>query len=401
MRATESKTCTVEVVDASAALALHQKAWTELAAYSIEPNPFYEPFCLLPALELLAGKSDVRILLVWSGDGASRRLVGLLPVESAPVSPWLSVHAWMPWKHCYCFLTTPLIHREHASAAAQALLGWLNEAGKMTVLSCVGGGDFARLLNHEANDLRMGLAEAEHRDRAFFQAADSAEAYLTQAIAGRHRKGYRRMERQMAAMGVLEYKGLGTEPGALEKWIQDFLALEAAGWKGRAGTAFAMAAEGRAYFTQLIRNAHAGGRLMALGLYLDGRPVAMKANLLARDGGFCFKICFDEAFSKYSPGVLLELENIREAHRMGLVWMDSCADQDHPMIDRLWPERRQVQMLFLAPKLLGIASIAGPLAALRQTKRALDRPFTRYQRAAARPMSAGETRNEVPAGAEC
>ena len=161
------------------------------------------------------------------------------------------------------------------------------------------------------------------------------------------------MERQMASMGVLVYKGMGTEPGAVDKWIEDFLALEAAGWKGRAGTAFAVCAADRAYFTQLIRNAQVEGRLMALGLYLDGRPVAMKANLLARDGGFCFKICFDDAFAKYSPGVLLELENIREAHRMGLVWMDSCADQDHPMIDRLWPDRRQIQTVFLAPRLLG------------------------------------------------
>jgi hypothetical protein len=32
----------------------------------------------------------------------------------------------------------------------------------------------------------------------------------------------------------------------------------------------------------------------------------------------------------------------------GVRWMDSCAMADHPMIDRLWSERRVVQTLYVA-----------------------------------------------------
>jgi hypothetical protein len=127
----------------------------------------------------------------------------------------------------------------------------------------------------------------------------------------------------------------------------------------------------------------------------------MKANLLTGDGGFCFKICFDEEFAKHSPGVLLELENIREAHRRGLTWMDSCADQDHPMIDRLWPERREIRTVFLSPRWLGVASIAAPLAALRRTKRSADRLLRRYRREPANVVLVSQTESTTPEEAVC
>ena len=95
--------------------------------------------------------------------------------------------------------------------------------------------------------------------------------------------------------------------------------------------------------------AHQRGRLMMMGLRLDGRPVALKYNLLAGDGAFAFKIAFDESFARYSPDVLLELDNIHRLHRMPAVrWMDSCAAPNRFMINHLWPERREMQTVFFS-----------------------------------------------------
>src|SRR3546814_19977739 len=59
-------------------------------------------------------------------------------------------------------------------------------------------------------------------------------------------------------------------------------------------------------------------------------------------GGFSFKIAFDETMSRFSPGVLIEIDNLRRVlNRDDLDWMDRCAAADHPMIHRLWGERRQ------------------------------------------------------------
>jgi hypothetical protein len=88
---------------------------------------------------------------------------------------------------------------------------------------------------------------------------------------------------------------------------------------------------------------------MMMGLRLDGRPIALKYNLLAGDGSFAFKIAFDESFARYSPGVLLEVDNIHRLHQMPEVrWMDSCAAPNRFMINHLWPERREMQTVFLS-----------------------------------------------------
>ena len=41
-------------------------------------------------------------------------------------------------------------------------------------------------------------------------------------------------------------------------------------------------------------------------------------------------------------GVLIQLENLRSSTIRAIAWMDSCAAEDHPMIDSLWPERRAI-----------------------------------------------------------
>jgi hypothetical protein len=59
-------------------------------------------------------------------------------------------------------------------------------------------------------------------------------------------------------------------------------------------------------------------------------------------GAFTFKIAFDEDFARFSPGVLLQLEYLKVLDRDDIGWTDSCAVEDHPMINSLWKERRTI-----------------------------------------------------------
>ena len=181
--------------------------------------------------------------------------------------------------------------------------------------------------------------------RALLRSRVDAEAYIAEALPGKSRKEYRRLERRLSELGRLEY--LEPEPAEIDAWSDAFLALEARGWKGRRGTAMGSTEAGRQFFTAVAR---AGpDRLMLLGLYVDGRPVALKCNLLAGAGAFSFKIAFDESHGRFSPGVLLELENIRRFHaRSTSAWMDSCATSEHFMANRLWMERRTVNTLLVS-----------------------------------------------------
>jgi hypothetical protein len=101
-------------------------------------------------------------------------------------------------------------------------------------------------------------------------------------------------------------------------------------------------------FREALSGASARGRLERLTLSLDGEPIAMLANFVTPPGAFSFKTAFDERYARYSPGVLLQRENLALLDRAGIEWCDSCASADHPMIDHIWRERRQIGRLSIA-----------------------------------------------------
>src|SRR6202008_1639069 len=91
--------------------------------------------------------------------------------------------------------------------------------------------------------------------------------------------------------------------------------------------------------------AHAAGRLQFLRLDTGGPCIAMLVNFLTPPGSFSFKTVFDEAFARFSPGVLLQRENLAILDRPDVRWMDSCAMDDHPMSDNMRTERRPIVRL--------------------------------------------------------
>ena len=74
----------------------------------------------------------------------------------------------------------------------------------------------------------------------------------------------------------------------------------------------------------------------------------MLVNFLTPPHAFSFKTAYDERFARYSPGVLLQRENLSIASREGIAWADSCAAPDHPMIDRIWREKREIARISIA-----------------------------------------------------
>ena len=167
------------------------------------------------------------------------------------------------------------------------------------------------------------------------------EAYLDAALTGKKRKELRRQHKRLSEEGALQFERReGTE--SIAEWIEAFLWLEASGWKGKAGSAMAKQGDTTRLFTAALKGAAERGRLERLTLSLDGSPIAMLANFIAPPGSFAFKTAFDERYARFSPGVLLQRENLALLERAGIEWADSCASADHPMIDHVWRERRAI-----------------------------------------------------------
>lgn len=321
--------------------------WDLLARRAAEPNPFFERWYLLPSLRHMPETRDVQILR-FEADG---QLAGILPMVQASRYYRWPVPQLTSWLHANAFCGVPLVARGCEVPFWQALLQWADArpgpALFMHLRGMVLGGPLhAALQGVVACDARR-MAVVHREQRAMLQSDLSPELYLEQSVPGKKRKELRRQAARLAETGALGFERCRDDRD-LALWCSEFLALEAAGWKGRAGSALACDAGTENLFREALAGAATAGRLERLTLRLDGAPLAMLATFVTPPGAFSFKTAFDERFARFSPGVLLQRENLDILERADIAWSDSCAAADHPMIDRIWRERRGIGRISLA-----------------------------------------------------
>tara|TARA_B100001179_G_scaffold223265_1_gene200576 strand:- start:154 stop:1296 length:1143 start_codon:yes stop_codon:yes gene_type:complete len=315
--------------------------WDMLGAAASEPNPFFERWFLTASLEAFDPQGQV-LIAQMRVDG---KLVGLVPLSprnsyyGRPV-PHLSV-----WLHDNAFCGVPLVARGFEAVFWQELLRWIDDhAG----LAC-----FLHLPTMPENctlDAALGVVTQEGErtarvvgrdERALLSSDLSPEDYFEESLPNKKRKELRRQARRLAEQGKLVVER-ATQAEAIGAFADRFLTLEAASWKGRAGSSLAADPARARFFRQSLVGAAEIGRVEGLSLTLDGEPIAMLATFLTPPGAFSFKTTFDETFARFSPGVLLQKENLDLLANEDIEWCDSCAAPDHPMIDHFWRGQRSV-----------------------------------------------------------
>jgi CelD/BcsL family acetyltransferase involved in cellulose biosynthesis len=327
-------------------------AWDDLARTASEPNCFLERWFIGPSLQHLELPATLKFALVRDDRGA---LIGLLPLHISDKYGRLRIAHVRNWLHHNSFLATPLVRAGHEDAFWNALLDALDDeswAGGLLHLSHLveDGEPYAALLR--ATRARGRACDVVHRsERALLKHGLDAKTYYDTTVRAKKRKEIRRLQSRLAELGTINTVTLTAAEDA-DVAIRDFLALEGAGWKGENGSSLGSSSDTRGFFSDLVREGLAAGRIELMRLSLDDKPLAMLINFIALPGSFQFKIAYDEAFARFSPGVLIELENYAILERDGFGWMDSCAVEDHPMIDSLWSGRRPI--VWIATPLAGL-----------------------------------------------
>ncbi len=318
-------------------------AWSELADHAAEPNAFAEIWFAEAGLRNLAAGQDLRILEGWSGTRSRPLLIGLLPLHIDAPYGRMPVSHVRNWLHFHAFLGSPLIRAGHEqafwTAALLALDGdpWAKNFLHLEALS--ENGPAHRGLVAAARALGRPCDIVYRTERALLSSSLSPQDYYERTVRKKKRKELKRLASRLAETGSVEFRSLSSR-SELDSWCDAFLALERAGWKGKKGSALACSPETERFFREAVAGAFEAGCLDLVRLDLDGRAIAMLVNFLTPPGSFSFKIAYDEDYARFSPGVLIQLENLRVLERPGIGWMDSCATQDHPMINSLWGERR-------------------------------------------------------------
>lgn len=332
-----------------------REQWATLAQDAAEANAFYAPDMLAAAIDHLSDGQPVHLIEAHGADG----LIGLLPLVRRPRHGRLPIGCVSNWMHDHCFFGAPIVRRGQEIAAWRSFLEQLDEArwagGFLHLQGLDAAGANAAALEAICVEQRRSRLEIHRYDRAMLRSDLSADAYWETQVRSKKRKELRRLQKRLAELGTVETRLL-TAASDLPRWCDDFLALEASGWKGQEGTALGCTPADAAFFRTACAAACDAGRLHMLRIDLDDRAIAMLVNFRHGEGAFSFKIAFDETLGRFSPGVLIEIANLHAVQADPAIgWMDSCAAAGHPMIDSLWAERRTIVQYRVALHGTGLA----------------------------------------------
>ena len=287
------------------------------------------------------------------------------------------------WKHPYGLLGTPLVRAGRLPDFVAAIREYLRGSplGPFLALRQALDADVANGIRSATSSGSSALTFERTAERAALMRRAASESPLSSMKPRRRRELEKRHQRMCDEMGeplsVLDRSG---DRDAVE----EFLTLEASGWKGTEGTAMRTAGHADV-FRSLCRNFAARESLQLLSLESAGRVLAMQCNFSSNGRLFNFKVTYDEELKRFAPGILLEVEAMRifQSERDEEVF-DSCADPNDDLMNRLWPDRLPLASVVLGPR-GAVGRAAGAVLA------------TTYDRRARR--GAGTKRSGAPAGA--
>ena len=308
----------VEVLDETGIRHIDAAQWDELARNGLDNNPFYARSYVLAGLNTIDRASGLRAVVIQSRDRS--QLLGIFPFRYKRFPLPRAVAA----TNLYQFCGQPLISKEHADVVIAA---WVDAIKTRRIprrwsfphldLSS----HFAKRLNLLAVDeaLRCLPLVNYQRARLARTSRDFAE-HLSSAVSKSRVKDIQRTLRRLEGLGELRFER-ATEPALVAQRIEQFLAVEHAGWKGKASTSF-LADPEHARFARQAFCPHQGLTSVD-SLLLDGEPIALSVNIRSGDTIFTPKCAYDETYRKYSPGLALEYLVVEAFYGS-----DDCRDMD-------------------------------------------------------------------------
>lgn len=323
------------------------QAFAELSRHAVEPNPHMSP-AALSAATLLVPEEEIVILCAWRSEAlGSENLAGIWAFRRQ--RDWRSGFATVltaPLIPLYEVSSQPVLDRDHAEDIALAMLRHLVASGDLPKtlalpLLPLEGPCYAALTEAmRITGSRLTSYETWQRPVMVAQPGDDAERYLRRALGS----GYKKRMQQFRTIGKSGVVSFARRRGnAAREAFETFLALEAAGWKGEAGSAIACLPEVSAYMHRLVDLLIAQDAVLIDALLLDGKPIAM--GLLVESGGarFFLKIAYDETQARLSPGRALTIAMLQADFRDGPpTFFDSGAGDGVDAGTYVWGERRQM-----------------------------------------------------------
>jgi CelD/BcsL family acetyltransferase involved in cellulose biosynthesis len=353
---------TIEMADPASLIGVHADlhgAWTDLLSRADTQNVFMDP-SLLVAAAAADPKGQQRALLAWKTIDGAKRLVGVWGFAvGRPRWSVLPIRVLTVPAYNHGYLATPVIDRDHLDETIEAMLDAITvERGLPKILAldtlAADGATYEALIRVLE---RRGTAPRvfEQMQRPRLSSDLDGKAYLEKAVSSSTRKKLRQYRRRLAEKGAV-MSAVITEPAAVRRAVDQFLDIEAAGWKGRNGTALKCNDAEAAFMRGAMAALAERGNAAVHTISVDAKPVSLQIVARAGDVAFTWKTAYDEAYQDYSPGMLL-LEDYTTAFLadQSIAFVDSCSFDDSGFMSA-WTERRPVANVWIDARRGGSAA---------------------------------------------
>jgi hypothetical protein len=325
-------------------------SWIELLTRCDEPNVFMDPALVRIAAEAYPN-SGCAALLAWATVNGRPRLAGvwafsvgrarqsILPIRVLTAPPFLHGYAASPVIDRSCMDET--LDAMLEQIAADPLLPKI-----LALDAMVADGPTMQALTRVLRSRGCRPRILERSLRPMLKSDLDGKDYLEKAFSAASRKKLRQHRRRLSEKGELSSVVI-TDPHAVRSALEDFLRMEASGWKGEQGTAL-LCNDADAAFTRAAVGALADQDSACIhALYLGREPVSMQIVLRAGASAFTWKIAYDETLRAFSPGMLL-LEDYTAAFLKdeSIGFVNSCAHDDHGFMS-VWTERESIANLWI------------------------------------------------------
>lgn len=303
-------------------------AWNKLIRHGRYAEPFFQPYWFEAFANSFARTIECGLLTVRSQE----KLVGIMPLMTRR-----SVFGGMPVRtlrslsgihSCRFDFVIDAAHEDevaqHAWGALSSKLSW----DAIEVLNVPEDGAFHKLMRYAKQDHHLTATWSTLHSPYLDLPRNSTDPFEYCPIRYKHyRKRLRGCRRKIEKEGALRFV---QTTDFSESIFSQFLALESSGWKGKNGGAIACNQNAIEFYRHALTSAGKAGHIRFTSMTVNDRTIAMDLGLLTENRFYCSpKVAYDEEFSRYSPGHVLNQHVITQLVDDGIERYDFLGPRAH------------------------------------------------------------------------
>ncbi|MEZ6064648.1 MAG: GNAT family N-acetyltransferase [Planctomycetaceae bacterium] len=331
-----------------------EAAWRDLERRSLLANPFTSSAFVSSSLFACPPRESPLLLTVE--DHAGRWLAaGVFSTSNGNRSLPLPHLSALPFDHV--FKTSLLIDAVHAPTVVESLLELLRREGwhglqfpKFPI-----GSPLSLLLTSACDAAGLSTVIDDAHQRAM---VDARESDTGTGISNARAKSMRRGRRYLEARGNVAFRWRGCRNNDLSA-AEQFLTLEAMGWKGAARTALASQGESANFFRRLVTTLGEQDRIFFAECLLDQQVIASACLFRSEADYYVFKLGWNPVYERAGPGYLLAAEIRQRARELpGCRRIDGCA-RPGSFLEHVWSDRKLIGDALFTTTKWGAAAAQG------------------------------------------